>query len=230
MSKPKRERYLSPKGIAVWPRLNEPDTKFKPEGEYSVTLAYDGDDRAVRDLIAKLEKRRDELFEQWLSENPKKKKVATVAPVFTEELDDNGDETGRVLLKFKMRASGTSKKTGKKWTMRPDIFDARGRKLTNPPKIGGGSTLKVSFEVGGAFVESAKQFYLSLRLVAVQVIDLVEFGSRSAADYGFGEEDGFEADDEHFTPASTRSAADSAADSDDADDEDSDDGDDDGDY
>lgn len=195
MSTKKRERYVSPKGIAVWPRLNEPDTKFKQEGEYTVSLAYDSDDPEYNKLEKLLEKRRDELFAEWLSENPKKKKVAEVAPVFTEETDENGDETGRKLLKFKMRASGVSKRTGKPFTMKPDIFDAKGKKLEVAPQIGGGSVLKVSFELGGHFVESAKKFYLSLRLVAVQVIELVEYGQRNAKDYGFDEEDGYEADD-----------------------------------
>lgn len=67
-----------------------------------------------------------------------------MAPVFTEETDENGDDTGRVLVKFKMKASGVGKRTGKKFTMRPDIFDARGKKIDNPPQIGGGSELKVS--------------------------------------------------------------------------------------
>jgi len=223
MSKNKRERFVSPKGVAVWPRLNEPDTKFKQEGEYTVSLAYDSDDAEYNKLVKFLEKRRDELFQEFLSENPKKKKSAEVAPVFTEETDENGDETGRMLLKFKMRASGVSKRTGKPFTMRPDIFDAKGKKIEVAPQIGGGSTLKVSFELGGHFVESAKKFYLSLRLVAVQVIDLVEFGQRNAKDYGFGEEDGFEADDD--APFAGKTAGD---DDDDADGDDE--GDDDGDY
>ncbi len=221
MSNQKRVRIVSPKGIAVWPRLNEPDTKFKEEGEYTVSLAYDGDDKAANDLIKKLEQTRDELFEAWLSENPKKKKTAEVAPVFTDEVDEEGDETGRKLLKFKMRASGIAKKTKKHFTMKPDIFDATGKKLVNPPKIGGGSVLKVSFEVGGHFVESAKKFYLSLRLVAVQVIELVEFGARNAGDYGFGEEEGFAAGEEATKP---KSDFDDETDGDDSDD-DGDDGD-----
>lgn len=223
MSNQKRTRIVSPAGIAVWPRLNEPDTKFKQEGEYTVGLAYDGDDKACNKLIADLEKLRDEEFAKWLSENPKKKKTAEVAPVFTDEVDEEGDETGRKILKFKMRASGVSKKTGKHFTMKPDIFDAKGHKMPNPPKIGGGSELKVSFEVGGFFVESAKKFYLTLRMVAVQVIDLVEFGSRKAGDYGFGEEEGYEADDEAQAPKSDFSDSDDSTEA--GDDAEGDDGD-----
>ncbi|WP_439426641.1 hypothetical protein [Stenotrophomonas sp. T8] len=221
MATKKRERFVSPKGTAVWPRLNEPDTKFKPEGEYTVSLAFDPNDKDFKALAKKLETRRDELFQEFLSENPKKKKGSEVAPVFTEETDENGDDTGRVLVKFKMKASGVSKRTGKKFTMRPDIFDARGKKIDNPPQIGGGSELKVSYEIGGSFVESAKKFYLTCYMVAVQVIELVEFGQRNAKDYGFGEEDGYEAAD---------NAPFSDSDDDSDDDSDSDDEGDDGDY
>lgn len=218
----KRIRMTSPKGAAVWPRLNEPDTKFKDEGEYTVKLAFDEDDPAAQKFIQALEKIRDEQFAEWLSENPKKKKQAEVAPVFTEEVDDDGDETGRILFNFKMKASGKNRKTGKPWTMKPVIFDAHKRELKNPPMIGSGSVLRVNFEPSGWFVESAKKFYLTLRMNAVQLIELVEFGVRDADAFGFEEEeDGFEASEEH----TSKKAKD-----DDAPWDDDDDDDDDGDY
>lgn len=224
MAKAKKTRYVSPKGVAVWPKLNEPDTKFKAEGEYTVKLAYDPADPAVQALIKKLEKQRDEEFAAFLSENPKKKKTATAAPVFTEEVDEEGEETGRILMTFKMRASGKSKKTGKSFTMKPDIFDAHKSQLKNPPQIGSGSELRVSFEPSGWFVESAKAFHLSLRMSAVQIIELVEFGVRDADAYGFDEEeDGFAAREEHVTKTFD-DADDSDSDADDSDDDD------DGDY
>ena len=220
MTKKKRERFVSPKGIAVWPRLNDPDTKFKPEGEYSVDLAFAEGDVEGQKLVRFLEKRRDELHAEWASENPKKAKRCEIADVFKEELDEEGNETGRILIKFKMKASGTSKRTGKPFTMRPDLFDAKGKKLTVLPQVGGGSELKVSYEIGASFVESAKKFYLTCYMVAVQIVELVEFGQRNAKEYGFGEEEGYEADDTPFP----------AGDSDDDDDSSDDADDDDGDY
>lgn len=192
-NKPKREQFVSPPGLAVWPRLNEPDTKFKAEGEYSVSLAYDEDDQDFRKLEQRLERIRDELFEAFISENPKKKKVAQKAPVAVAETDENGEETGRMLLKFKMLASGKSKKTGKSFKMRPRVFDGRGQEVDPAPNIGGGSKLKVSFEVLGTYVESARTYYLSLRMQAVKVIELVQFGARSAKDYGFDGDEGEDA-------------------------------------
>jgi len=223
MARAKAERYTSPKGIAVWPRLNEPDTKFKATGEFSTKLAYEADDAAFLALVAKLEGIRDIAFAQFISENPKKKKTAKVAPVAREELDEDGEETGRMTLTFKMNHKITSKAKGKTYTLTPDIFDALKRPLKNPPNIGGGSTLRVSFEVFPCFVESAKEFHTSLRMVAVQVIDLVEFGTRDGASYGFDEEeDGF--------AGSEKQAAKPEPKSDDSDDDGDGDGDDDGDV
>jgi hypothetical protein len=201
MAKAKAQRFISPRGIAVFPKLNEPDTKFKPEGEFTCKLAFDADDSAYLALVEKLTTIQEEAFEKFLSENPKKRKVAKMVPVGKDELDEEGEETGRKLLNFKMNHKIKSKRTGKSYTLRPDIFDAFKKKLDNPPNIGGGSTLKVSFEVFPAFVESSKEFHLSLRMVAVQIIELVQFGARDADSYGFDEEDdGFGGSDEHTSP------------------------------
>jgi len=186
----------TPKGVAVWPNLNAPDTKFKPEGEYTARLAFDPNLPEVQKLITTLEKVRDELFEEFRAEKPAHKKFE-VAPVFTEELDKEGEETGRITINFKMKASGVSKKTNKPWTRKPTIFDSKGKEIKNPPTIGGGSVLRVACELGGGGVPSAKKFYLSPKLVGVKLLELVTFGSVTAAGCGFGEDEGgYEADNE----------------------------------
>lgn len=192
--KPARKRYVSPKGTAIWPRLNQPDTKFDADGVYSAKLAFDGDDDAANKLIADLTAVREAAFKQYISENPKFKKVAKQVDFFSAELDDEGEETGRTLMNFKMKAKVTAKKTGKVYVMKPVIVNAKKVILKNPPNIGGGSQLKVSFEVMPYFNAKDKEFGLSLRLVGVQIIDLVEFGGGSAAANDFDDEEGYDAD------------------------------------
>lgn len=182
-------KLVSPKGTAIWPRLNEPDTKYKPEGEFTCRLEFDADSPEAKAFVAKLEKLRDEAFDEFVKENPKKKK-ATVAEVCREETDDNGDETGKITFNFKMKHKITRKSDNKVFTKWPAIVNAKRELLKNPPKIGGGSQLKVSFEAVPYFMESAKEFGLTLRMVAVQVINLVEFGSGSRAANDFDDEDG----------------------------------------
>jgi hypothetical protein len=193
--KQKRERFVTPEGIAIWPRLNAPDTKFDADGVFSVKLKWAGDDDAANALIAKLTDLRDEAFRQYLSENPKVKKVAKTVDFFSAELDDDGEETGFTVMNFKMKAKITAKKTGKVYHMKPTIVNAKKVVLKNPPNVGGGSRLKVSFEVAPYFNAKDKEFGLSLRLVAVQIIELVEFGGGGAAANDFEEEDGWDGAD-----------------------------------
>lgn len=197
--KNKAVRLVSPKGEAIWPRLNTPDTKYKPEGEFSAKLAMEFAAEETQAFIAKLEKLRDEEFAKFVSENPKKKK-AKIAPVYTEETDDDGDETGRVTFNFKMKHKITAKATGRVYVKVPVILNAKRETLKNPPNVGGGSVLKVSFEAVPYFVESDKTFGLTYRMVAVQIINLVEFGGSARAANDFDDEDGDDIQDGEAAP------------------------------
>jgi len=190
----KREHFITPKAEVVWAFLDKPSDKFNPDGVYIVTLAFDGKDKAFREITQTLKERRDEEFEKWGRDNPKLKKSAKPAPVAVKELGEDEEPTGRMLLSFKMTAKGVSRRTGKEFTMSPDVFDAKGVKLETTPAIGGGSVVKVAYETLGTYVASSKLFYLSLRLQAVQLLELVESGSRSAEYYGFEEEEGYTAE------------------------------------
>jgi len=221
----KREQFMTPKAQAVWAFLDAPSDKFNPDGVYTVCLAFEPGDKDYRKLRQALKEKRDKDFDQWSRDNPKQAKAAKPAPISKKETDEDGAETGRVLLNFKMNAKGKSKRTGKEFMMRPDIFDAKGIKLETPPTIGSGSVLKVAFETFGAYVASSKLFYLSLQLRAVQVLELVEAGNRSAEYYGFEEEEGYVAtartsrfdsdDDEDEDEADADDGYDNAADDDD---------------
>jgi hypothetical protein len=193
MAQKKFPSFNTPRGAAVWPNLNAPDTKFKPEGEYTCKLAFDPNLPEVQAMIAKFEKIRDELYAHEIAnaDTPVKKKALekyTLAPVFAEEVDKEGEETGRITINFKMKASGTTKQ-GKAWTRKPGIFDSKGVEMKNVPTIGGGSILRVNCEFAGGPVPSAKMFYLSPKLVGVKLIELVTFGAKSAKEMGFDEDE-----------------------------------------
>lgn len=204
--KPKNPEFTSPRGTFVYPKLNEPDYGTddfpKPDGEYSVRLRLSEAD--AEPLLAKLQPLLDEAyaegrkrFEELPVANRKKLKDITENDLFQVEYDKDTEEpTGNLLFKFTMKASGTSKKTGKDWSRKPVIFDAKGRKMNNAPSIWGGTVGKVSFEVRPYFIVGTAAAGLKLGLNAVQVIDLVSGGGRDAEAYGFGEEEGYEADED----------------------------------
>lgn len=209
--------HKSPAGLAQYPRLTKPDTKFKADGEYKVTLILLGAEaQALTDLI---DAAMQESLVQARRDNPTKAKsikAATDKP-YKAVTDDEGNDTGEIRFNFKMAAKVTSRTTGQSWEQKPDLFDAKGKVLINP-KIGGGSKVKVAFELY-PFYTALIGAGVSLRLRAVQVIDLVEYNSRSAAGYGFEDEDGYEAGEQvatdETTTAPSTSPAQVAADEDD---------------
>lgn len=182
MSKQQKQRFVSPAGRAIYPKLNKPDTKFNAEGVYEVKLAV-SDEK----FTTFLEEQHNKAVEAAKAEN-KGKKIREADLPFTVD-----EDSGEAVVKFKCKAKVQSK-SGEVFEQKPAIFDAKGKSLTKAPNIGGGSILKVSYEIV-PFYTAIAGAGISLRLKAVQLIGLVEFGGGGAGAYGFGAEDGYEADD-----------------------------------
>lgn len=214
-SKPKVVSMTSPRGVFKYPKLNEPDTKFNPAGDYSVKLVLAG--KAAADLIDALQPHYDaavalaeEQFAALPVANRRRLKEITFNPFYTPVFDEETEqETGEVEFNFKMLASGTRKSDGKPWSRKPVIFDAAGRRMANPPAIWGGTEGKVAFQVGSYFIPGTGAAGISLRLSAVQILELVSSGGGTAAQFGFGEEEGYTHEDEVEAEAPTEATADS---------------------
>ncbi|WEM05508.1 ssDNA binding protein and ssDNA annealing protein [Ralstonia phage BOESR1] len=203
--KQKNPEFTSPRGVFVYPKLNEPDygnEKFpKPDGEYSVNLRMTRE-AAEQWINAKLKTHLDEAYAEAEAEFAKlpvgtRKKLGSVTQndLFKIEYDkETEEETGFVTFKFAMKAGGKTK-AGKEWSRKPVIFDAKGKKMVKTPDIWGGTEGKVSFEARPYFIPGTGAAGLKLALNAVQVIDLKSGGGRDAEGYGFGEEDGYEYDE-----------------------------------
>lgn len=205
MSKPKKPTFMTPKGVFVFPKLNAPDTKFKAEGEYSTKLRLE--ESAAADFRAKYDAFYAQAKEATLAELKQKLTEATdgkekaklkksisefkeTAAPFEDVVDDDGDPTGEVLVKIKMKASYTDKKTGKVKNLKPDIFDAAGKQLKAVPEIWSGTEGYVAGDFN-AWFNAKNEFGVSLRLGGVQIIKLAsKGGARDAAAYGFGSQEG----------------------------------------
>ena len=181
-------------GKARWPRLNAPDTKFNPLGEYKVEVIVNREEEWAQQLIEKIDSVHEENIANYKKQTKKRNaKVCDDLPyrivyALDEEGEETDEETGEVCFRFKMAAKVTPKK-GEPFTQKPALFDAKRNEVT--ARIGGGSTVRVSGELY-AWVNDALGCGVSLRLKAVQVIELVEFGGGDAAMYGFDEEEGFD--------------------------------------
>lgn len=196
-----RPKYVSPKGVFSYPRLTEPDTKFKDEGEYSVFLILDKDSPEAKKLMAQIDKAAAESLAEAKAnaKNPAeaKKWETKYLPYTDVEDEETGEPTGQIKVKFTMKASGISKKTGKPWTRKPAIFDAKGKAITGDIKIGGGTVGKISYQIVPYAPTVQVGASVKLALEAVQIIELREWGERSADSYGFGAEEGYSYDEDN---------------------------------
>lgn len=200
-------RITTPRSVVVWASLNEPDFKYKPEfGEYHVKLRLDPADAAVQEaIIAPGQELLEEAYQAKVKELQQQKKGAILKDlhkreeILAAEVDrETGDETGYVILNARMNAGGRRKKDDSVWKAKPDLFNAQGQKLKNPPKIGSGSEVKVSVKMTEYFIAKDKEMGIRFELEAAQLLKVVSGGQRAAGDYGFGSEDGDVIEDQDY--------------------------------
>lgn len=209
--KQKLIKVTSPKGTFKFPKLNTPDTKFKAEGEYGVKLIVSREDAIP--LLAQLEDEAENRFNETketltakVAEEKGEKKAKAKKELenlkradlpVKDCVDDDGEPNGDIEINFKMKAQRTDKATGKIIKMTPKFFDAKGKELKGGaiPQVWGGT---VGYVAGSIvpFYTAAVGAGASLRLAAVQIIELVTAGGGNADSFGFGkDEDGYEADE-----------------------------------
>jgi hypothetical protein len=195
-------------GNAVWAKVFEPDTKFNPLGDYSINLQMTEADAAP--MCEKLEGLIQETFKKAVKEKPPLKNSLTTQDVMSVVYDrETGDPTGDVEFKFKLKAK-VQKRDGSWYEQEPVVLDAKKTPLTGDTLIGNGSKVKVAFEPIPYVMQSTKKVGVSLRLKAVQVIDLVEYGNSASS--VFDEEDGFIAPSANAETSSTTEVFADAAD------------------
>lgn len=206
--KAKKVVLTSPEGIAVYPHLLELDKyqlKEYDKQEFNTQLLVNPDDEQVAEYIAQIDAMADESFANAQVElqakidspDTKGKDKANAKKALAElkrhvpyeaAVDDEGDETGELIVKTKCLAGGTNK-DGEDWTKTLPIFDAGGQPVTDQDrksmKLWGGSRIAFAAEVFPFLAEGLKLAGVSLRLQAVQVIE-ANGSSRSAEDFGFG--------------------------------------------
>lgn len=197
--KKKYSKFTTPRGVFIYPKLVEPDTKFDSDGTYAVKVALDADADSTKAFIKKLEAERAEFIKEFKAEDKKnvaKVKKANMAELYEEETDDEGEETGRLLFRFKLKAI-VRPKNSDAFEQKPRLFDGLKQPITEAIKMWSGTEGKISGEIFPFYMASTKTIGLSLRCKAAQILKLVSGGDGGTAeDYGFEEdEDGFDGSD-----------------------------------
>lgn len=194
--KVERVKIVTPKGIAKWPKVVTPDTKFNPDGIYSIELVLP--EGECTNLCKMLDEIVDKHYEDTKAElKPAKAKELQKHPAYQLEYEDeSGEETGNVIFKFVKNAIIT-KKNGERVEVKPKLFDAGGFVITTLLNMGNGSEVRVSGQASPWYVPATGKCGCKLYLDAVQVLKLVEYGGGGNSEsYGFGVEEGFAVDNE----------------------------------
>jgi hypothetical protein len=191
MAKNNNVKIVTPVGVSQYAWLTSPDTRFDSDGHYKTNLILGADE--AKSLMKSID---DEMKESLAlaKEKAKGKKVKEGNPPYEMETDDDGQETGNVIFKFKTKAQIISK-DGKVIPNRVALFDSKGKPMTDV-NVWSGSEMKVSAELIKYYTAIAGAG-VSLRLRAVQITKLVEGGNGNAKGYGFDDvKDGYEHTDD----------------------------------
>lgn len=173
------------KGKALWAKVFEPDTKFDPNGIYSVNVLIPEAEAA--EICEYLDGVVEQRYAEEVKAKPKLKNGLSTKPPYEPEYDQNGDPTGNIEFKLKLKAK-VQARDGSTYEQKPIVVDAKRTPMDADTAIGNGSVIKAAFEPIPYMMASTKQVGVSLRLKGVQVIDLVEYGGGSSL---FDEEDGY---------------------------------------
>jgi len=170
-----KELNYTPKGISNYTWLSRPDTKFNPNGVYTVTLAFDKKAKGVKEMCKKL------MDAYKKAQKPKKK--GGKKPY--EENDE-----GMIEIRFSQKAV-IETKSGDTFEKTVAILDSKGKPANLKVQVGNGSTMKACYSIRPYDYNGCG---LSLDLNAVSIVDLVEYDGTS--NYEFDEEEGgFEGND-----------------------------------
>ncbi len=172
--------FTTDKVTAVFTHLDKPDTKFCDRGWYKIVF------RVTLDEGKKLQSKLKAVLADWTRDLKKAgiEQAKTLNPVGGKlKTDDDGTEC--YWFEAKMRPSFKSRKSGDTIEQRPQVLDAQLKPMNE--LVGSGSTVKVSFRATAYNTPQATG--ITLRLNAVQVLELVRVGEQN--DTGFGVEEGF---------------------------------------
>lgn len=177
------ERITTPAGIVRYAWLQNPDTRFNPEGVYKVDLLIPS--RSCIDLRHQLDDLVVGAFSsaKAAAKNPRHAKQITVSRPYFSDCDKVGEDAEQMEIRFRMIAK--IKTSVGDYIRRPFVFDAYCNAVEKCPEVGRGSRLKINFTPLPYFNPATREAGVSLRLNAVQILELVARNGESATEFGF---------------------------------------------
>lgn len=176
---------VTPKGSLLFPHIYEPEQYEGKDVGYTVNIKFD--QKETDALIALID---EELENAKHSIKLKPGQKWSAEPFLGYKEDKDGD----IVFKFKAN-SHYQTKSGEMHKVTIPVFDAHGKLIKDPLSIGNGTIAKVAYTLVPYWISKVVNG-IKLRLDAVQIIDLKEYGTKDAKGFGFGEEEGFSTPEE----------------------------------
>ncbi len=203
MAKNKNPRFTTPKGEFKFPNLQKPDRYDESSSwQFKVDVVFDSKEQ-VQDIVDKIDEVQDQKLADAKKANPKSKsKIKKADPPYEPEVDDNGEETGRFVLKCRQNAyiAGDDGETIK---LQPAVFDAKGKPIKKRLNTGSGTIGRVNIELAPSYVAGQKSVFCKLRLKGAQIVKYVQVGGGdNPSAFGFGAEE----DDDAFDSSEAEEA------------------------
>ena len=173
-------------GSALWAKVQEPDTKFDPDGTYSISVLVP--ETEAQEMCEYLDDIVDKAYAEEIKNSPKKKAALSTRKGYDYNYDQEGNQTDLIEFKIKLKAK-VNRQDGTSFSQKPIVVDAKRQPLNPDIAVGNGSDVKVAFEPRPYVMNSTKQVGVSLRMKGVQVINLVEYGNSVST--MFDEEEGY---------------------------------------
>lgn len=178
---------MTPFGRAGFCALDRPSTKFDPDGKYNARVLLDPGPETDA-LIATLQAMYDQAYEESLAEvrkdKPKTEDIKRADPPFGPQEDpDTGEKLPGYQINASLSAVVRDKNKAILFRRAPIVVDKNNNPVT--VGVGGGSIIRMSFRVSKFYTKIGAG--LSLRLIGVQVRDLIPIG---VGDPGFSPVDG----------------------------------------
>lgn len=173
-------RIVSPRGEALWCKVKEPDYQYNAKGVLSTTIICDPNDETVQAFIEKLEELRDVAYDETVETLGVKAKGVVRKDVYSEHVDQDGEDTGLIEFKFALKDADDRDK----WIR---VVDSKRAEIKDIPLVGNGSIIRCSAYANPYYMASTKTVGISLIWEQMQLINLVEYGGGDA----FDDEDGY---------------------------------------
>lgn len=185
--------------------IQKPSTTFNPDGDYSMDILVDAEyGKEFQEFLTEIRKQQNKLFGKGTTLQD----ITRCVPYVYKKKNDEGeiikeipDTEGRYVIKAREKGL-TRCKDGSTFARTVAVFDSKGKPILKDITLKTGSIVKLALELTGYTV--AGKTGVKVQLKAVQVIEVVN--TEGTADtYGFGEEEGFEVNNDEVSQNETTS-------------------------